>query len=292
MSTALLDRRAASARSFVVLLVTTLLLGLAASAASAHVSLTRTKINAGEAKTLAFRAPIEREGRTNAKLESLVPDGFIVEDCLTPDGWTCSTEDRNDGTVIVWDALTVGTPNDIRFEFDVVAPDQLGEYLFPSIQTYSDGEEVAWINPEADSANPSPRIEVVAPDAEVAETEAPPPAHGGDDPAPSEEPSAEPTPTQDDEPATDEPTTTDEPTEDVTTQPDDSVTEPDTTESTTVDVTDAPEVDDDAPADNEADVALDQLAEDDGGAPTGIIIAVIALAAIGGGAFVFARSRG
>ena len=43
------------------------------------------------------------------------------------------------------------------------------EILFPTVQTYSDGEERAWVDPDPEAESPAPRITVIAAEEEEAE---------------------------------------------------------------------------------------------------------------------------
>jgi uncharacterized protein YcnI len=60
-------------------------------------------------------------------------------------------------------------------------PTDVDELAFPAIQTYSSGEEVAWIEAGADAEHPAPAVDLVAADGSSTATTLPADSGGSDD---------------------------------------------------------------------------------------------------------------
>ncbi len=168
------------AKTFVALLVAGML--LVPAAAQAHISLHPNTIPAGAFATLDVRVPGEAEGAYVKKVDTLFPQGFTGVDYENLPGWSVRVIESklakpiqsDDGPIdtqvsqIVWTWVgplgKVGNGQFIDFPLSVAIPeDAAGKPLeFRTVQTYSNGEVVHWIEPSLDGDHPSPRINVTA----------------------------------------------------------------------------------------------------------------------------------
>jgi uncharacterized protein YcnI len=155
---------------------------LAPSAAQAHISLHPNTIPAGAFATLDVRVPGEAEGAYVKKVDVLFPRGFTGVDYEDVPGWSVKVVESklakpiqsDDGPIdtqvsqIAWTWTgPLGKVQDgqfIDFPLSVAIPEEAaGKALeFRTVQTYSNGEVVHWIEPALDADHPSPRINVTA----------------------------------------------------------------------------------------------------------------------------------
>lgn len=150
--------------------------------ARAHASLDKSQVPADSDQSLRLTTPVERfDGSQNQKIETLVPDGFTVQACSGPSGWTCVKASSAGGTAVTWSRGDDGTLVDMSFDMDVHTPKVEGMYLFKTIQTYSDGDEARWTNDE--EPGPAPRLQVGSSSAPV-KTNPPAKAHATPEPSP------------------------------------------------------------------------------------------------------------
>jgi uncharacterized protein YcnI len=152
--------------------------------ASAHVTVNPGEVEKGSFARLTFRVPNERDDAGTTSLEVNLPEdqAFPFVSVRPLPGWTATTEMRTlDEPVdafgeqvtevvskITW---TGGTINPGEFqEFDVSIgrmPEDVESIEFPSIQTYSSGEIVRWIDPvvegEEEPEHPAPTLHLIDP---------------------------------------------------------------------------------------------------------------------------------
>lgn len=160
--------------------------------ALAHASFDVAQVPADSTQEVVLRVPLEREA-VNDLVEVLVPGAFAVDDCGGADGWTCAQDETTDGdTVVTFERAPDGPGDTERFALTLTAPAEEGVYVFPTIQTYDDGEEAAWIG-EPGSDQPAPRIQVGDETAEVERSEDATPHTDLASEAPSAAPTADPT---------------------------------------------------------------------------------------------------
>lgn len=209
-----------------IALATMALLVLLPGTALAHASFDVRQLPAGTTQELTLRVPLERTA-ANDLVEVLVPGGFAVEDCPAADGWDCAQDETAEGDTVL--TLTRGGDGDggtERFLVVVTAPSTEGVYAFPTIQTYDDGVEAAWIG-EPGSDQPAPRLQVGDETTEVEFSGAATPhtdlAEDATAAPPTPTPTAAPTPTADDETGDDEAAPPSEPA---------TISEPDETDTT------------------------------------------------------------
>jgi len=166
-------------------------LGVAAAAlvalalmASAHVTVNPGEVEKGSFARLTFRVPNERDDAGTTSLEVNLPEdqAFTSVRVRPLQGWTAQMTMRtldqpidNNGeqitevvSKITW---TGGTINPGEFqEFDVSIgrmPEDVDSLAFPSIQTYSSGEVVRWIDPvvegQEEPEHPAPTLKLIDP---------------------------------------------------------------------------------------------------------------------------------
>jgi periplasmic copper chaperone A len=152
------------------------------ASAFAHVSIHPNTVPAGAFATLDVRVPGEQQGAHVTKVDILLPAGFTDVDYEAVPGWSVKVIERklsapvhDDGETIdaevaqlVWTWTgplgQVGDGQFIQFPLSVAIPeDASGKALeFRTVQSYSDGQTVHWIDPSLDAEHPSPRINVTA----------------------------------------------------------------------------------------------------------------------------------
>jgi periplasmic copper chaperone A len=155
---------------------------LVPAAAQAHISLHPNTIPAGAFATLEVRVPGEQEGAHVTKVDVLFPAGFTDVDYESVPGWDAKVTDRKLATPIQAAGETIDTEVEqiawtwtgplgrvdngqfIQFPLSVSIPaGASGKALeFRTVQSYSDGQIVHWIDPSLSAEHPSPRINVTA----------------------------------------------------------------------------------------------------------------------------------
>jgi uncharacterized protein YcnI len=155
---------------------------LAPAGAQAHISLHPNTIPAGAFATLDIRVPGEQEGAFVTKVDTQVPAGFTGVDYENVAGWSTKVIETklatpiNEGgktidtqvSQIVWTWTgPLGKVNNgqfISFPLSLAIPENAtGKALeFRTVQTYSNGQIVHWIEPPLTAEHPSPRINVTA----------------------------------------------------------------------------------------------------------------------------------
>jgi periplasmic copper chaperone A len=155
---------------------------LAPASAAAHISLHPNTVPAGAFATLDVRVPGEQEGAHIKQVNMQFPSGFIGVDYETVPGWSAKVIEaklakpiEEDGEKIdsevsqlVWTWTgplgKVDNGQFIDFPLSVAIPgDAAGKALeFRTVQTYSNGQVVHWIDPSLTAEHPAPRINVTA----------------------------------------------------------------------------------------------------------------------------------
>jgi uncharacterized protein YcnI len=159
------------------------------SPAAAHVTVHPSTLPAGSADVeLTFRVPSERDDADTIGLQVFFPANLplVTVDVRPVPGWTAKVDTTalrtpvrtDDGPVsqvvsdITWTATAGGIAPGQYQDFDVAAgqvPIRPGEVVFKSLQTYSSGEIVRWIqvassqDPRPDS--PAPVLTLIRPSA-------------------------------------------------------------------------------------------------------------------------------
>jgi periplasmic copper chaperone A len=169
---------------------------LAPAGAQAHVSLHPNAIPQGAYVTVYVRVPNELAHADISSVRIKLPDGVLSALGAPPAGWSFRARTRKLATPIKTDDGVVSTEvTEVDFTGGHTPPGQFA-YLpltlslpaaakqgtvlrFPTVQTYSDGTVVRWIDPTAGDEHPAPTIDVTAPgtaDLDVTGGDAGPPA--------------------------------------------------------------------------------------------------------------------
>jgi uncharacterized protein len=155
---------------------------LAPAAAAAHISMHPNTIPAGAFATLNVRVPGEQEGAHVTKVDMLLPPGFTSLAYENVPGWGVKVINQkvsppiqtDEGPVseevsqVVWTwSGPLGMVNNnqfVQFPLSVAIPANLaGQALeFKTLQSYSNGQVVHWIDPSLSAEHPDPRINVTA----------------------------------------------------------------------------------------------------------------------------------
>jgi periplasmic copper chaperone A len=155
---------------------------LAATSAQAHVSIHPNTIPAGAFATMNVVVPGEQQGAYVKKVDVLFPAGFTSVAYESVPGWSAKVIERKLATPVQDDGETidtevaqlvwtwtgplgkVGDGQFVAFPLSLAIPaDASGRQLeFRTVQTYSNGQAVHWIDPSLDAEHPSPRINVTA----------------------------------------------------------------------------------------------------------------------------------
>jgi uncharacterized protein YcnI len=155
---------------------------LFAASAAAHISIHPNAVPAGAFATLDVRVPGEEMGAHVTSVDVLFPHGFIGVDYENVPGWSVKVIEaklaqpvEEDGekidtevSQIVW--TWTGPLGELQngqfvdFPLSVAIPDgDAGKALeFRTVQRYSNGQVVRWIEPGLEDEHPSPRIDVTA----------------------------------------------------------------------------------------------------------------------------------
>lgn len=156
----------------------------AAGPAAAHVEPTISEAPAGGDATFALTIPhgCDGQGGDTVKVEVQMPEGV---ETATPEylpGWEAAVDDAGP-VVVTWEGGPLPHDQFQQFGLSVLMPDTPGEtVLFPTIQTCSSGEEIAWVEetPEGgeEPEHPAPAIAITESEGEH--------GHGADEAATDE----------------------------------------------------------------------------------------------------------
>lgn len=162
---------------------------LAAGAASAHVTVHPESYAKGATDgVLTFRVPNEEDGASTTKVQVFLPTDHPVLGVLVhpQDGWTAKVTTTklkkpvktDDGTIteaaseITFSGgkIDAGQYEDFNVAFGQL-PDDIGQLVFKTLQTYSDGKVVRWIEESTggqEPENPAPVLKLTAGDESAA----------------------------------------------------------------------------------------------------------------------------
>jgi periplasmic copper chaperone A len=151
--------------------------------AAAHVTVNPGEWEAGGFARFAVRVPNEQANADTTEVTVQFPESVISASFQPVPGWKRTVEMATlDEPVevfgeqvteriasVTWSGGTIAPGEFQEFGVSFQVPETPGEELvFPSLQTYSNGEVVRWIGPE-DSDTPAPIVAVTAPAEEEAE---------------------------------------------------------------------------------------------------------------------------
>jgi len=133
---------------------------LLAGPAFAHVTVDPGEAEQGGYATLTFRVPTESDTASTTKIEVALPPELTSARVKPHPGWTYALARSGDTvTAITWTAGKDGAIKPGEFdEFDIsVGPlPKTDSLTFKTLQTYSDGTVVRWIDPPAAEGQPEP----------------------------------------------------------------------------------------------------------------------------------------
>jgi uncharacterized protein YcnI len=136
-------------------LLTTAALTLALTPpASAHVQVRPALAAPGDPVLFQVIVPNERDAHTT-EVVLQIPKDVIPFSFEEPDGWTRENKEGADGSLetVTWKG-ELAEDGFARFSFLASTPEQEGDIVWKSIQTYDDGSTSRWIG-AADSDNPA-----------------------------------------------------------------------------------------------------------------------------------------
>ena len=186
-----------------IALVSIVLALLLAPMAGAHVTVNPDEAAAGSFARFDVRAPNERDNADTTEVTVQLPEGLFFVSFQPKPGWerTVEMEELSEPVEVfgspvtervasvTWSGGTIAPGEFDEFGFSALVPEEEGqELVFPSLQTYSNGEVVRWIGPP-DADEPAPIVTVTA-----AETEEGGGSSGSGDEAASDEQTAAPQP--------------------------------------------------------------------------------------------------
>jgi periplasmic copper chaperone A len=152
----------------------------AAPVATAHVTMNPGEWEAGGFARFAVRVPNERPNASTTEVTMQFPENVISASFQDVPGWTRRIqmaqldepiEEEGEEPIseriasVTWTGGEVERGEFVEFGVSFQVPEDApaGEaLLFPTIQTYSNGEVVRWIAPEEEADEPAPRVTVLA----------------------------------------------------------------------------------------------------------------------------------
>jgi uncharacterized protein YcnI len=138
------------------------LFALLATVADAHVTVIPSAARPGETRTLTFRVLNERSDASTVEVDLFIPAGVTAK-AADRRGWT----KVETGSTVQWKATTpadaISGEQSKDFEVTVGPLPKSDRLLFKTLQRYSTGEVVRWIQePTADAERPSPVLQLTA----------------------------------------------------------------------------------------------------------------------------------
>ena len=153
------------------------------AAAAAHVTIQPSEWEPGAFATMVVRVPNESDTGATTSISMQFPEEVLTAR-FQPHP-TCQREVQMEPldqpveditervATVTWTCepgIAVGEFDELGMSFQVPEDAAEGdEILFPTVQTYSDGEERAWVDPDPEAESPAPRITVIAAEEEAAE---------------------------------------------------------------------------------------------------------------------------
>jgi uncharacterized protein YcnI len=154
-----------------------------AATASAHVEVQPGQAVAGAPATFAFRVPNEKDNAATVALSVHFPtDRVITVDVPPKSGWTVQVTMAGDTVdTIMWSGGRIEPGHAEYFSVSTgPLPTDVAELTFSADQTYSDGEVVAWSQPEVaghgEPAHPAPMLQLTGAVAPASSADATPAA--------------------------------------------------------------------------------------------------------------------
>ena len=166
-------------RRFVLAAVVAGACGLLPAAAEAHVSFHPNAIPQGAYVTLYARVPNEVDHADISSVKIKLPNGVLSALGDPPPGWSFKAKTQKlANPVKTDDGLVTTEVTEVDFTGGHTPPGQFANLpltlslpdsakagsvvSFPTVQTYSNGEVVRWIDPSAEDEHPAPTIDITA----------------------------------------------------------------------------------------------------------------------------------
>jgi uncharacterized protein YcnI len=159
---------------------------LTALPAAAHVTVSPSSVPGGSDATLTFTVPTEKDNASTTKVEIAMPEGQPIASVAAAavPGWTVQVTksklakpvQSDDGPVteavsrVTWTASPAAAIKPDQFALFSISAGPMpttGKVLFKTLQTYSDGDVVRWIQAQTgaeEPANPAPAVTLTAGD--------------------------------------------------------------------------------------------------------------------------------
>ena len=153
--------------------------------AAAHVTIQPGEVEGGGSAVVAFRVPNECDDASTTEVRVVLPEDQPIGSVRTTPipGWEVTVEDRTldepievygepvDTVVseVTWTATGegVGVDEYVDLELSLGPLPESGELVFPTVQTYSSGEEVLWnetaVDDSVEPEHPAPVLTITAP---------------------------------------------------------------------------------------------------------------------------------
>jgi uncharacterized protein YcnI len=145
-----------------VLAVAAVAFALMAAVADAHVTVIPPAARPGETRTLTLRVLNERSDASTVEVDLFIPAGVTAK-AADRRGWT----KVETGSTVQWKANTpadaISGEQSKDFELTAGPLPRTGRLLFKTLQRYSSGEVVRWIQePTPDAERPAPVLQLTA----------------------------------------------------------------------------------------------------------------------------------
>ena len=156
------------------------------SAAAAHVTLNPREWEAGGFARFDVRVPNERPNADTTEVTVQFPDGLTFVSFQPKPGWKRTVEMETlaepievfgeeiteQVASVTWSGGVIKPGEFDEFGLSFRVPETPGESLmFPSLQTYSNGELVRWVDPDPEAETPAPQVAILPPPEEEAVAE-------------------------------------------------------------------------------------------------------------------------
>jgi periplasmic copper chaperone A len=149
-----------------------------APVADAHVTLNPSEWEAGGFARFALRVPTERDNASTTEVTVRFPENVTSASFMPAPGWRRTVEmaeldepieEEGEEPIteriasVTWSGGAIRPGEFMEFGVSFQVPEDADELLFPSLQTYSSGEVVRWIDPDPEGESPAPRVTVLPP---------------------------------------------------------------------------------------------------------------------------------
>jgi periplasmic copper chaperone A len=154
--------------------------------AAAHVTLNPREWEAGGFARFDVRVPNERPNADTTEVTVQFPDGLTFVSFQPKPGWkrTIEMETLDEPIEVFGEEITEQVAS-VTWSGGVIKPGEFDEFgvsfrvpetpgeslMFPSLQTYSNGEVVRWVDPDPEAETPAPQVAVLPPPEEEAAAE-------------------------------------------------------------------------------------------------------------------------